>query len=84
MESQVKRDFEGVFKNAREIVGIERIRFIRPDVAIVDATFEITGTDLKPYPKGLQTMVLVKDNGRWLATALRRMVPVAAPAQPQR
>jgi len=75
----LRRDFNTVFKTAREIATIERIRFIRPDVALVDGTFEITGTDIMPYPKGLQTMVLVKEEGRWLVTAMRRMSPVAPP-----
>jgi hypothetical protein len=59
-----------------ETVG--RIRFIRPEVALADGTFEITGTEIKPYPKGLQTWVLVKENECWVITAIRQMVPVAS------
>ncbi len=79
-ETTMKRDFSGIFKSAKETATIERIRFIKPDVALVDGTFEIAGTEIKPYPKGLQTLVLVKENGRWLVTAMRRMIPVAMPA----
>lgn len=79
MEAAVRRDFQTIFKNARESSEIQRIRFIRPDVAIVDGRFEIAGTEIKPEPNGFQTLILVKDNGRWLITAMRRMIPVAAP-----
>ena len=71
--------FKTALKNARKIETIQRIRFIRPDVAIVDATFEFTGTEIKPYPKGLQTIVLTKEAGRWVITALRTMVPATPP-----
>jgi uncharacterized protein (TIGR02246 family) len=69
--------FRGAFRNARMVATVDRIRFIRPDVVLVDGTFEITGTEIKPAPKGLRTIVLVKDNGRWVITALRSMIPVA-------
>jgi ketosteroid isomerase-like protein len=75
-EERVMKDFKTVFKNARETSTVDRIRFIRPDVALVDGTFEIAGTDIKPDPKGLQTLVFVKENGKWVAAALRRMIPV--------
>jgi hypothetical protein len=66
-------------KDARDSVTVERVRFLRPDVALVDGTFHITGSTLPGEPRGLQTVVLVKEQGRWLAAAIRRMVPVAAP-----
>ena len=69
--------FRGAFRNAGMVATVDRMRFIRPDVVLVDGTFEITGTEIKPAPKGLRTIVLVKENGRWLITALRSMIPVA-------
>jgi uncharacterized protein (TIGR02246 family) len=69
--------FSGPFRNARVVAAVDRIRFIRPDVVLVDGTFEVTGTEIKPAPKGLRTFVLVKENGRWAITALRQMIPVA-------
>jgi uncharacterized protein (TIGR02246 family) len=81
-EIGLERSFSAVFKNARDTVTIDRVRFIRPDVALIDGTFEITGSEIPGPPlKGLQTLVLVKEDGRWMITALRRMVPVAAPPQ---
>ena len=70
--------FRGAFRNAKMVATIDRIRFIRPDVALVDGTFEISGSDITPAPKGLRTFVLVKENGRWMITALRQMTPVAS------
>jgi uncharacterized protein (TIGR02246 family) len=69
--------FRGAFRNATVVAAIERIRFIRPDVALVDGTFDISGSEITPAPKGLRTFVLVKENGRWMITALRQMIPVA-------
>jgi len=81
-ETGLQRSFSTVFKNARDTVTIDRIRFIRPDVALVDGTFEITGSEIPgPPPKGLQTLLLVREDGRWMVTALRRMIPVAGPPQ---
>jgi uncharacterized protein (TIGR02246 family) len=68
--------FSGAFRNARMVATVDRIRFIRPDVSLVDGTFEVTGTEITPAPKGRRTFVLVKENGRWMITALRQMIPV--------
>ena len=74
--------FKAHLRNAQKIQTVQRIRFVRPDVAIVDGTFEYTGTAIKPYPKGLQTVVLTKENGRWVMTAVRSMIPATPPQQP--
>ena len=68
--------FRGAFRSAKMVGTVDRIRFIRPDVALVDGTFEISGSDITPAPKGFRTFVLVKENGRWKITALRQMIPV--------
>ena len=69
--------FSGFFRNARMVATADRIRFIRSDVALVDGTFEISGSEINPAPKGLRTFVLVKENGHWMITALRQMIPFA-------
>ena len=74
------RDHAGVCKNARMESSIRGVRFIRPDVAIVDGSFHITGADMNPAPKGLDTWIAVKENRKWRLTALRRMIPVAEPS----
>jgi uncharacterized protein (TIGR02246 family) len=71
--------FSTVLSNARLIETVDRIRFIRPEVALVDGKFEFIGTEMKPDPKGLECLVLVKENGRWVIAALRQMILTAMP-----
>ena len=73
--ADLREMFQTVLRNAHMVESIERIRFIRPDVALVDGKFEVSGTEIRPYPKGFQVWVLVKENGRWLITAIRQMNP---------
>src|SRR5215469_10695128 len=53
-----------------------RVRFIRRDVALVHTTWDVTGWtrpsgEAVPVLKEITTMVLVKNNGRWLITAFQ-------------
>ena len=55
---------------------VTRIKFVRPDVAVVDAEFEIEGVrgqDGKTIPlvTGLNNFLVVKENGRWLISSIR-------------
>lgn len=75
--------FEGPLKNARLRPLDARIRFIRPDVAVVHVTHEIsgmideTGKPLQPHPE-LSTRLYVKEAERWLLTAFHNTpLPVA-------
>ena len=72
--------FSTILKNAHKVAFVERIRFVRPDVALVDGKFEISGAEIQPYPKGLQTWVMVKENQRWRLVANREMIPVVLPS----
>lgn len=63
-----------------------QIRFVRPDVAVVIVTSEMTGHDL---PKGVYrtnfnryTAVFVKENGMWMITSLEN-VNLAEPPEKQ-
>ena len=65
-----------VFSTAHLVQTVERIHFLKPDVAIVDGLYEATGikdTAGNPAPSLRQwvTNVMVKQNGRWLITAWR-------------
>jgi uncharacterized protein (TIGR02246 family) len=71
--------FATLYKDAHESVTTDRIRFLRPDVALVDGTFTLVGPNFPGDARGLQTVVLVRDRGRWAVAALRRMIPVGAP-----
>ena len=54
------------------------VRFIRPDIALNDAIWEITGrAEGKGPARGRETAVLEKRDGKWLFIAVRVMVPIA-------
>jgi uncharacterized protein (TIGR02246 family) len=55
------------------------LRFLKPDVAIDDGTWEITGRPEGKASKGLYTAVLMKRDGQWLILYDRPMVPVQPP-----
>lgn len=84
--AQIEADSPGMFatvyKDAHESVTTDRIRFLRPDVALVDGTFAIVGPNFPGDARGLQTVVLMKEHGRWAVAALRRMIPIGAPPGP--
>ena len=78
----LREAFKTFLRNTRTFETVDRIRLIRPDVALVDGSYEFTGTEIRPYPKGFQTWVLTKENGRWLMTALRMMIPPRSAGTP--
>ena len=65
------------------------IKSIKPDVAAVDVSWEMTGgrcpdgsDDAQPqtYRKGLESLVMTKQRGRWLITVFHNMdLPVTPP-----
>ena len=59
-------------------IAIETIRFPRPDVAIADGRYELTGGDGTRHM--WSSFVLVKDGATWRIAAIRNMLP-AAPAR---
>jgi uncharacterized protein (TIGR02246 family) len=79
-EEFVKRHIEiaqSIFKGTSVKTSIGKLRFVRPDVAIVDITGEMTGFPRVPagLPVGTDGIlrfrlleVLVKDNGEWWIT----------------
>jgi uncharacterized protein (TIGR02246 family) len=59
----------------RKLTGVE-VRFSTPDVALVHATWDVTGWsrppgEAVPVLKEITTMVMVKTNGKWLITAFQ-------------
>lgn len=62
--------FSGPLKDAHRTASVQHIRFIKPDVAAVDATWELVGSKAangsqNPARKGMFTWVIVRQNGRW-------------------
>jgi uncharacterized protein (TIGR02246 family) len=75
----------GVYKSTTLKAAVTNVRFLKPDVAIANGTFEVAGvrgSDGKEAPprKGMSTSILVKQNGQWLITALRAWLPPSGPA----
>ncbi len=70
-----------VFKTSHATISDRAVRFLKPDLAIADGSFEITGMrspdgkDLPPL-KGLYTRILVKRGGQWWVIADRPRVPM--------
>lgn len=78
--------FSGVYKGTSLRNATTNIRFLKPDIAITNGTFEVTGLrgpggQEAPPRKGISTSILVKQNGQWLITALRAWVPPSPPSQ---
>lgn len=78
--------FSGAFKGSHSSLHVDSIRFLKPDVAVLDAHVEITGrhgpngNELVPI-RGLVTEVIAKQSGNWAFVSYREMVPLAAPPQ---
>src|SRR5262249_5507836 len=55
------------------------IRFLKPDLAIDDGTWEITGRPEGKATKGFYTAVWMKLDGKWLVVYDRPMAPLQTP-----
>ncbi len=51
LKQESEKEFAGIFKHATFAYSLKTIRFVRPDVAIVDASFEFQGSTINPAPK---------------------------------
>lgn len=86
-EDRHREIFAGFFKDSKLAMSITRIRFVRPDVAIVDLATELS--NLSGAPPGIRPnaagridtrlqQVFVKENGVWLVESYHN-VDVKAP-----
>jgi uncharacterized protein (TIGR02246 family) len=71
VEERFKGLFAGVLKNGHRVVTVRHLRFVRPDVAAVDAEWALDGSlsrdgSVNPVRKGIFTWVMVKENGHWM------------------
>ena len=88
IESRQRERMETVLKEAKITLLDLRIRFIRPDVAIVHELHEMSGMlnddgEKMPPHQELGIRVLVKEQGKWLITAFHNTIvrPVEPPAR---
>src|SRR5690349_3974423 len=73
-----------IFHGTRLTAAVDAIRFIRPDVAAVEATFTLQMADGQPFTgpasRSKPGFVATKDAGGWSIVVFRNMVPFARPA----
>ena len=70
----------GVYKGARIKTILDSVESIAPNVAIADASYEISNIPGGGSRKGRTTLVLVKGADGWKIAATRSMVPTPAGA----
>jgi uncharacterized protein (TIGR02246 family) len=76
--------FATTFKDTYQKITETKVRFIKPDVAAVDARWEMTGAknpegqDIPPR-NGLLNFVMTKEGGKWFITVMHNMDLPASP-----
>jgi uncharacterized protein (TIGR02246 family) len=72
-----------MFEGTKISIQMTATRFVKPDLAVGDSAWEITGLPEMegetPPSKGTSTVVAVKQDGQWLITSHRSRVPAAPP-----
>ena len=71
VEERFKELFAGPLKDSHRTATVRHLRFVRPDVAAVDAEWALAGSRAadgseNPVRKGMFTWVMVKQDGRWM------------------
>jgi uncharacterized protein (TIGR02246 family) len=79
--------FSGIFKGSHQTGQLRSVRFLKPDVAILDVDWEMTGATTaegvaRPPRKGLLNSAMIKTNGRWLIAVMHNteLIVEAIPA----
>lgn len=77
-----------VFKNSTLTLTVKTVFMISDTVAIVDATYQLTGAVLPdgtaiPAREGMLTSVLILEKGTWSIFASRLMIPTVLPYKPK-
>jgi uncharacterized protein (TIGR02246 family) len=69
-----------VYRGSQNSATVESIRFLRPDVAIVDVAFRFVGV---VHPFGLEGsscgLACTKEGGTWSIAVFRNMIPFSRP-----
>lgn len=78
IEAHHAPSFATKWKNSHQTFTQHKIRFLKPDVAAVDAWWELTGiagTDGQALParKGLLSFVMTKQGGTWLIAVMHNL-----------
>ena len=75
--------FGGMLKNAHRTATVKSVRFLTPEIALVDADYELTGrttnSGAEQAPaKGLLSLVMTKHGDKWLITDFHEQEMAAA------
>lgn len=69
-----------IYRGSRSLGKVESMRFLRPDVAVADVTFRLSGDALL---RGVEQtscgLVCTKEEGDWSIAVFRNMIPFARP-----
>lgn len=76
--------FRTLFKDSHQKISNSKIRFIRADIAAVDAWWEMTGSTNPagqsiPLRKGLLNFIMAKNGGKWVIEVMHNMELAVAP-----
>ena len=80
VESYLSEAHTGDWATSKNSIKVTSIRFLKPDVAAVNAEYSLTGArdwfdNAIPNQKILASSVLVKKDGKWLTSVYRAFVP---------
>ena len=77
--------FQKMFMQSHQTAEVKRIRFLKPDVAVVDVPWKMTGAltpdgNARPIRTGLLDFVFTSSGGSWLITVMHNLelTPMAA------
>jgi uncharacterized protein (TIGR02246 family) len=79
IEEYWAQNFENLPESAQLEAELTFLRFIRPDIAIGDGVWAVTGGTEGMPAEGLYTEVYVKKDGQWLHAAGRARIPMMPP-----
>jgi uncharacterized protein (TIGR02246 family) len=85
IEQYLRPLFNGILKSLTREASVQKIRFLRPDVAVLIGDYRtsgvVTANGPAPPSKGLYDWVLTKQDGRWLISLWREADPPTRPAR---
>jgi uncharacterized protein (TIGR02246 family) len=86
VESYLSEAHTGDWATSKNAITVTRIRFLKPDVAAVNAEYNLTGArdwfdNPIPNQKIVATSILVKKDGKWLTSVYRAFVPPPPPQE---
>ena len=70
--------FATIYKDTRIQPAVERIRYVRPDVAVVDVDGQLSDASGAPMFDAHAQFVAARDGAGWQIVAFQNMVPVNA------